>query len=134
MDIIRCLQDDARLTMTALGRLVGLSQPAVTERVKRLEEQGIIEKYAAIISNEKLGKSITAFMLVRTTNCIDFINFCETSAQIIECHRISGEYNYLIKIQVGTTSELEQVENYVLQYGNLQTLFTLSSPIPRKPL
>lgn len=134
MDIIRCLQEDARLTMAALGRLVGLSQPAVTERVKRLEEQGIIEKYAAIISSEKLGKTITAFMLVRTTNCIDFISFCKTSPQIIECHRISGEYNYLIKIQVGTTSELEQAENDVLQYGNLQTLFTLSSPIPRKPL
>ncbi len=134
MDIIRCLQEDARLTMTAIGKAVGLSQPAVAERIKRLEEQGVIEKYTAIISSEKIGKPITAFMLVRTTNCIDFINYCANFPQIVECHRISGQYNYLIKIQVESTKALEEVENSTLKYGTLQTLFTLSSPIPRKPL
>ena len=133
-DIIMHLQEDARLSMTSIGKLIGLSQPAVTERVKRLEEQGVIKGYRAVVLNEKLGKSTVAFMLFRTTLCIDFVNYCENSPQVVECYRISGEHNYLIKVVVESTKELELFENESMNYGNFTTLITLSSPIENKPL
>ena len=133
-DIIIHLQEDARLSMTSIGKLIGLSQPAVTERVKRLEEQGVIKRYRAVVSNEKVGKSTVAFILFRTTQCLNFVDYCENSPQVVECHRISGEHNYLIKVVVESTKELELFENESMMYGNFTTLITLSSPIEHKPL
>ncbi|RDW16040.1 AsnC family transcriptional regulator [Oceanobacillus arenosus] len=133
-DILMRLQSDARLSMTSLGKLVGLSQPAVTERVKRLEEQEVISSYNAIVSNEKVGKSTVAFILFRTTQCNNFVEYCKKASQVIECHRISGEYNYLIKVVVESTKELELLENEIMKYGNSTTLISLSSPIENKPL
>lgn len=133
-DILRYLQSDARLSMTALGKCIGLSQPAVTERVKRLEEQGVIKGYRAKISNEKVGKAIVAFILFRTTKCNNFVDYCKEASQVIECHRISGEYNYLIKVVVESTKELELFENDSMRYGDSTTLISLSSPIEEKAL
>lgn len=69
-DILMRLQSDARLSMTSLGKLIGLSQPAITERVKRLEEQEVIKSYRAIVSNEKVGKSTVAFVLLGLQSAI----------------------------------------------------------------
>ncbi|WP_459502942.1 Lrp/AsnC family transcriptional regulator [Bacillus sp. C1] len=128
------LQNDARLSMTSLGKLIGLSQPAVTERVKRMEEHGVIKQYRTIVSNDKIGKSTVAFMLFRTTQCNNFVGYCEDAPQVVECHRISGEYNYLIKVIVASTKELEQFENQSMKYGSSTTLISLSSPVEYKPL
>ncbi|WP_042479143.1 Lrp/AsnC family transcriptional regulator [Bacillus ndiopicus] len=133
-DILMRLQSDARLSMTSLGKLIGLSQPAITERVKRLEEQGVIKRYSAIVSNEKVGKSTVAFILFRTTKCNNFVDYCKEAPQVVECHRISGEYNYLIKVVVESTKELELFENDSMKYGDSTTLISLSSPIENKPL
>lgn len=133
-DILMHLQSDARLSMTSLGKLIGLSQPAITERVKRLEEHGVIKRYSAIVSNEKVGKSTVAFILFRTTKCNNFVDYCNEAPQVVECHRISGEYNYLIKVVVESTKELELFENESMKYGDSTTLISLSSPIENKPL
>ncbi|MBR0579579.1 MULTISPECIES: Lrp/AsnC family transcriptional regulator [Bacillus] len=133
-NILECLQSDARLSMTSLGRLIGLSQPAVTERVKRLEEQGVIKGYSAVISNEKVGKPIVAFILFRTTTCNHFVDYCKEASQVVECHRISGEFNYLIKVVAESIRDLELFENESMKYGNSTTLISLSSPIESKPL
>ncbi len=133
-DIILHLQKDARLTMTSIGKLIGLSQPAVTERVKRLEDQGVIKEYKAIVSNEKVGKSMVAFILFRTSQCTDFVDYCKKSPQVVDCYRISGEHNYLIKVIVESLKKLELFENQSSMYGNFTTLITLSSPIENKPL
>ncbi|MGP7817330.1 Lrp/AsnC family transcriptional regulator [Niallia sp. 01092] len=133
-DILIHLQEDARLSMTSIGKLIGLSQPAVTERVKRLEEQGVITNYRTIVSNEKIGKLTVAFILFRTTQCNNFVDYCEKNPQVVECHRISGEYNYLIKVVVDSTKAIELFENESMKYGNSTTLISLSSPIDYKPL
>ncbi|HBT71963.1 MAG TPA: Lrp/AsnC family transcriptional regulator [Lysinibacillus sp.] len=133
-DILMRLQSDARLSMTSLGKLIGLSQPAITERVKRLEEQEVIKSYRAIVSNEKVGKSTVAFVLFRTTKCNNFVDYCKQASQVVECHRISGEYNYLIKVVVESTKELELFENDSMKYGDSTTLISLSSPIENKSL
>ncbi|MBU5351759.1 Lrp/AsnC family transcriptional regulator [Paenibacillus silvae] len=133
-NILLHLQNQARLSMTDLGKLVGLSQPAVTERVKRMEEKGVIEEYRTVISSQKLGKQCTAYMLVRTRNCYPFLDFCRSSPEVIECSRISGEHNYLLKVLTETTQELEEFENRCDQFGTYTTLIVMSSPIAYKNL
>ncbi|WP_342562280.1 Lrp/AsnC family transcriptional regulator [Paenibacillus sp. FSL R7-0345] len=133
-NILLHLQDQARLSMTELGKLVGLSQPAVTERVKRMEEKGVIEQYRTVISSHKVGKQCTAYMLIRTRNCYPFLDFCRSSPEVTECYRISGEHNYLLKVLTETTQGLEEFENRCDQYGTYTTMIVMSSPIAYKNL
>jgi len=134
-EILMHMQENAKLSMTAIGKLIGMSQPAVTERVKRLEEQGIITTYRTVVDKEKIGKSTVAFLLYRTMQCTDFVEYCANSPQVAECHRISGDFNYLIKVIVESTKELELFENEIIKYGDYsKTLISLSSPIEYKPI
>lgn len=133
-NILFHLQNQARLSMTELGKLVGLSQPAVTERVKRLEESGVIEEYRTIISPQKIGRSSTSYLLFRTRDCHAFLDFCRSSPEVIECHRVSGEHNYLLKIMTDSIADLEAFGDRCDQYGTYTTLIAMSSPIATKNL
>lgn len=130
--ILLQLQEHGRISMTELGRAVGLSQPAVTERVRRLEEKGVIQEYRAMLSREEIGKQAAAYMLVRTKECTAFLEFCRNSPEVIECHRISGEHNYLLKVVTDSMQELERFGNSCDLYGNYTILIVLSSPIDYK--
>lgn len=130
--ILYHLQNQARISMTELGKCVGLSQPAVTERVKRMEEKGIIEQYRTIVSQDKIGKQTSAYMLFHTRDCHVFLDFCRSSPEVIECHRISGEYNYMLKIVTNSTRTLEEFGNQCDKYGTYTILIVMSSPIEHK--
>ncbi|NOU76881.1 winged helix-turn-helix transcriptional regulator [Paenibacillus sp. LMG 31458] len=127
--ILFYLQNQARISMTELGKSVGLSQPAVTERVKRMEEKGIIEEYRTVISPEKIGKHAAAYMLFRTRDCLAFLDFVHTSPHVAECHRISGEHSYLLKVVTESTRTLEEFGNQCDKYGTYTMLVVMSSPI-----
>jgi len=118
--------------MTELGKLVGLSQPAVTERVKRMEEKGIIKEYRTIISHEKMGKNVTAYFLFSTRECNTFLDFVRTSPFVVECHRISGEHNFLMKVMADSNYALEEFGDDCGKYGTYTILIVLSSPIDHK--
>lgn len=130
--ILFYLQNQARISMTELGKLVGLSQPAVTERVRRMEEKGVIEGYAAKISPEKIGKHAAAYILFRTRDCHSFLDFCRSSPDVVECYRISGEHNYLLKVMTDSTRSLEEFGNLCDKYGTYTILIVMSSPIDHK--
>ncbi|WP_338552220.1 Lrp/AsnC family transcriptional regulator [Paenibacillus sp. KS-LC4] len=132
--ILFYLQNQARISMTELGKCVGLSQPAVTERVRRMEEKGIIEEYRTVISPEKIGKPAAAYMLFRTRDCLAFLDFVRASPQVAECHRISGEHSYLIKVVTESTRALEDFGNQCDKYGTYTILIVMSSPIDHRPL
>lgn len=132
MKILSYLQKQARISMTELGKCVGLSQPAVTERVKRMEDKGIIEQYRAIISLQKMGKHAAAYMLFHTRDCYAFLDFCRTSPEVVECHRISGEHNYLLKVVVDSIPDLEKFGMKCDKYGTYTILIIMSSPIEHK--
>lgn len=132
--ILYLLQHQARISMTELGKLVNLSQPAVTERVRRLEEQGIIEGYRTIISAEKIGKLAVAYLLFHTRDCTAFLNFCRTSPEVVECHRVSGEHNYLLKIIADSTKAIETFGNQCDKYGTYTILIVMSSAFDNKGL
>ncbi|MFF2481652.1 Lrp/AsnC family transcriptional regulator [Paenibacillus sp. NPDC058071] len=130
--ILYHLQHQARISMTELGKSVGLSQPAVTERVKRMEEKGVIEQYRTIVSPEKIGKHAAAFMLLHTRECNAFLDFCHSSPEVIEVHRISGEYNYMLKVVTDSIQSLETFGNKCDKYGTYTILIVMSSPINHK--
>lgn len=129
------LQDNARISMTELGKGVGLTQPAVTERVRRMEEKGIIKNYRMVVAREKIGKRAMAVIWMRATNCESFHAFCQSAQEVIECHRISGgEYNHLLKVVTESLPDLEIFENQIVKYGKFATSIVLSSPVDQKSL
>jgi len=133
-NILFHMENQARLSMTELGKLVGLSQPAVTERVKRLEESGVIEEYRTVINPQKVGKHSTSYLLFRTRECHAFLDFCRSSPEVVECYRVSGEHNYLLKVMTDSIADLEAFGDQCDKYGTYATLIAMSSPIAHKNL
>jgi Lrp/AsnC family transcriptional regulator, leucine-responsive regulatory protein len=131
-EILIILQDQARISMTELGKEVGLSQPAVTERVRRLEEKGIIIQYRAVVSPDKANKHVSAYLLFHTKRCEKFIEFCEKYPDVLELHRISGQYNYLLKVVTDSMQSLEAFINASGEHGDSTTLIVMSSPIEQR--
>lgn len=102
--ILRALQENARLTTKELASRVNLSTTPVFERVKRLEKEGYIKGYSAVLDAEKLGRGFTVFCSVKLKQmhrdvARDFISVIKDIPQVAECYNISGEYDYMLKIQ-----------------------------------
>lgn len=133
--ILLVLQEEGRISMTDLGKTVSLSQPAVTERVRRMEESGIIDHYRAVVSPEKINKPISAFILFYTKGCDSFVNYCKEAHDVVELHRISGhQYNFLVKLVTDSLLTLECAINELGKYGDSTTMIVLSSPIKQDRL
>ncbi|KAA0545307.1 Lrp/AsnC family transcriptional regulator [Bacillus sp. BGMRC 2118] len=130
--ILQVLQMDGRISMTDLGKKVGLSVPAVKERVNKLEDKEIITGYRAIINPHKMNKQVTAFILYDTTRCREFREFCKLHPSVTECHRLAGQFSYLVKVVTESVHTLEQFIDESLAYGESSTLITLSSPVEFK--
>ena len=104
LQILRALQENARLTTKELAARVHLSTTPVFERLRRLERGGYILKYAAVLDAEKLGRGFTVFCSVKLKQMSrsvarNFISVIKDIPQVAECYNISGEYDYLLKIQ-----------------------------------
>lgn len=133
--ILLLLQEQGRISMTDLGKNISLSQPAVTERVRKLEEKGIIDQYRAVIVPEKINKPIAAFVLFYTKGCNQFVEFCGQTPDVVELHRISGhQYNFLVKLVTESLLTLEHTINELGTFGDSTTLIVLSSPLKHKPI
>ncbi|MCR8631559.1 Lrp/AsnC family transcriptional regulator [Paenibacillus radicis (ex Xue et al. 2023)] len=130
--ILALLHENARMPVAEIGRTIAMTQPAVTERMRKLEEQGIIEGYKAILSSKKLGKDVTAFVLFKTSNCLDFQGFCMQSSDVIELYRISGEYNFMMKIITASMESLATFLDSCSPHGFSSTLIVLSAAIENK--
>ncbi|SFS53373.1 Lrp/AsnC family transcriptional regulator [Paenibacillus sp. BC26] len=133
--ILLILQEQGRISMTDLGKSVSLSQPAVTERVRRMEEKGIIDHYRAVVVAEKINKPISAFVLFYTKGCDRFVEYCREMSDVVELHRISGhQYNFLVKLVTESLQSLEEALNKLGAFGDSTTLIVLSSPLLQEPL
>ncbi|MFD0048005.1 Lrp/AsnC family transcriptional regulator [Actinomycetes bacterium NPDC127524] len=131
--IIYQLQEDARISMTELGHRINLSVPAVKERVKKLEDKGVITGYRAVINPEKIQKYVTAFILFDSKRCKAFREFCSGHPEVIECHRLAGQYSYLVKVVTESVHTLEDFIDEAMEYGQPSTLINLSSSLEHKP-
>ena len=127
MMIIEIMQADGRISVSELGRKVGLSQPAASERLKRLEERGIIEGYGARINTAALGLGMMAVIRLRTTH--EHIRTClkqfADMPQIIEVLRLTGEDCFVLKVLVPSPSELEVIVDSIARYGAVTTSLVL---------
>lgn len=126
------LQEDARMTITEMTEHLHLSRPSVIERLKRLQDAGIIEKYTARISLDIIGKSIQAFLRIENLKvpCKKFEEKIYEEQRILECHRVTGESSYYLKVAVHSMKELEELIDIVIPFGTVKTSMILSSPIP----
>ncbi|RDY25361.1 Lrp/AsnC family transcriptional regulator [Romboutsia weinsteinii] len=135
--IIEILQEDGRISMKDLGKIVGLTSPAVSERVKRLEESGVIEGYKAIINPDTLGRVIKAFIHISLPSTIcyeEFISEARQDPRIVECHHITGDDCSLLKVIVKDMYELENVIDSIKKVGSTKTSVILSTPIQAKSI
>jgi Lrp/AsnC family leucine-responsive transcriptional regulator len=131
--IIEAMQQDGRIGISELGRKVGLSQPATSERVKRLEERGIISGYTAIVDPAALGLGMMAIIRVRTTheNIRPCLKQFSDMPQIIEVHRLTGEDCFHLKVIVPSPALLETIVDAVARFGAVTTSLVLRSEKPK---
>ena len=132
--ILRELQMDARLSFAELGRRVGLSLPAVAERVRRLEEADIITGYHAELNREKIGMPVMAFIRITTTgeNYASIITLARNLPQVLECHHLAGTDSFVLKVVTASISHLEQLLSHLSNYGQTATSIVLSSPVTKQ--
>jgi Lrp/AsnC family leucine-responsive transcriptional regulator len=130
------LQEDPRLTMSALARLVGMSSPAVTERVQRLERAGVIRGYRLDVDPAALGLPVTAWARVRPGpgQLTKVADLAAGLPNVSECHRITGEDCFLIKLHAATIESLTETLDKILLYGQTVTSVVHSSPVPPRAL
>jgi Lrp/AsnC family leucine-responsive transcriptional regulator len=134
--ILCALQEDARLSYSELGRRVGLSLPAVAERVRRLEDAGIITGYRAQVDTARLGYPIMAFIRMSLTSDRDpqVSAIVRDMPEILECHRITGSDCFVMRAVVSSVSHLETLIDRLSVYGELVTSIVLSSPVTTRTI
>ncbi|MFZ1731097.1 MAG: Lrp/AsnC family transcriptional regulator [Bacteroidota bacterium] len=121
--LLDALQKNGRLKRNELAELVGLSLPAASDRLRKLEERGFIMGYAAILDPAKFNKDITAFVQVSVDTSLHFHNFLkhvQESPEILECHAITGEGSHLLKIRTDNTAALEHVLSQIQSWKEVQ--------------
>ncbi|HOP12071.1 MAG TPA: Lrp/AsnC family transcriptional regulator [Oscillospiraceae bacterium] len=114
--ILRVLRKQARASLSEIGQKVNLSVSAVGERIKKLEASGVISRYVAIIDGSSFHKELTAFMFVSLENpsyIESFLKFIDGENDILECHYIAGNYDYVLKIVTNNPSTLEKLLNKI---------------------
>jgi Lrp/AsnC family leucine-responsive transcriptional regulator len=133
--ILEELRVNPRQTMAQLSRRIGMSPPAVTERVRRLEEAGIIAGYRLDIDPAALGLPIAAYIRVRpSSGQLNVIaTLAERIPEVVECHRITGEDCFIMKVHIPAMDQLDRVLDRFLQYGTTTTSIIQSSPVPLRP-
>lgn len=128
------LQQDARISFAELGRRVGLTTPAVIERVRKLEDSGIITGYRAEIDTARIGLPITAFIRMSITG-VDYshiIEVAQDSKEVLECHRGTGGDSFIMKVAVSSVEHLQELIDRLTPYGITTTTIVLSSPVKRR--
>ena len=138
--ILMALQENARITMRELGSQVGLSAPAVTERVRRLEQQGVIRGYRAEVAPERIGLPVVAFVNLamgremRPSARLD--QEVGKLDEVVECYRITGDDAYLLKVAVSDVDALRETLDRLSDFGLVKTSVVLAvakRPAPLHP-
>ena len=132
--ILRELTADARLPIAELARRIGLSPSATAERLRSLESLEIIRGYRADINLQALGLTITAFVRLTCdgTRYKPFLKFLPTLDAVQECHHLTGNDAFLLKVMLASMTDLEDLIEKLLPYGSPTTSMVLSTPLERK--
>ncbi len=135
--LVEVLQKAGRTSLAALGREVGMSAPSVTERLRRLEDDGVIESYAAIVDPARLGYGLLAFVhLASTASPIPraAMDALLQRSEILEAHHVVGNDCWIMKVVAEDTAHLEQLLEAFADVGTTSTSIVLSSPVRHRPV
>jgi Lrp/AsnC family leucine-responsive transcriptional regulator len=134
--LLRELHADPRLSMSELGRRIGLSAPAVSERVQRLRRAGVITGFHMSLDPAALGLPVSAFVRLRPApgQLGRIAELAVSLEQVSECHRITGEDCFLIKVHAASVAGLEEVLDRFLVHGQTVSSIVVTSPVPGRPL
>lgn len=129
--LLDLLQDDARTSYAELGRHVGLTPPAVAERVRRLENSGVIEGYRAQVNLKRAGYGLIAFIQLSSPPELakQLGRIAADTPEVLEFHHMTGSAGFLLKVAARSIEHLEKIINLLLPYGQTQTSVVLSSPV-----
>ena len=132
--ILKELQENARVTYAELGRKINLTTPAVIERVRKLEDAGVITGYRIEIDTAKIGLPIIAFIRMSISG-VDFsriVKIALEAKEVLECHRGTGSDSFIIKVAVASVEHLQSVIDQLTPYGITTTSIVLSSPVKNR--
>ena len=129
--ILHALQVNGRISYRELGEQIGLSTPAVSERVRKLEDSGVIEGYSAQLNLKKLGKQITAFVNVNTRpeSNEPLQKFVKKAPEVLEAHYITGQASFILKVSLSSIPALEDFIKRLSHFGPTQTSIVLSTHV-----
>ena len=132
VSLIKILQANSRCTISELSKCLNLSRPSITERMLRLHEKGVIEEFSARISLRAIDRRVLIFIEISSlkTSPEVFEKQIAGDEDILECHRVSGRADYIIKAAVSSIDDMTVLINRLIPCGNLSTSVVLSSPIP----
>lgn len=132
--ILKCLQENARQSNAEIGRQVGVSSPAVSERIKKMEDLGIIEDYKTLVSPFDLGYQFKAIITLRAFmgKLKPFLEKVKTYDEVINCYRITGDENIVMEVVLKDQKHLEKFIDQLIIYGESKTQIVLSSVVKQK--
>ena len=130
------LHREPRVSMSELARRVGMSAPAVTERVQRMERDGVITGFRMEVNPAALGMPVTAIVRVRPGpgQLPKIAKAAQETPEVVECHRITGEDCFLMKMHAPSIAEMERLLDGFLLFGQTTTSIVVSTPVPPRPL
>lgn len=134
--LLVALQENARLPFADLARRAGLTAPAVADRVRRLETAGLIRGYRAEVDRSALGQSLSAYVRIRAFPGQDgaIEAAALATAEVLECHEVTGDDSYLLKVAAGSVAHLDQVLTALAAFGTTHSLLVLSTKLAGRPV
>ena len=132
--ILQLLQQDARISHAEVGRQIHLSQPAVSERIKRLEATGVIRGYRADINPKALGYQITVMIRISTQQGRPYSEFVARCPEIIDCYTVTGEDGAVMRVLATDVEHLQRVINELNAFGSTSTAIVLTTHVVGKPI
>ncbi|PQV47902.1 Lrp/AsnC family transcriptional regulator [Jejuia pallidilutea] len=132
--ILKCLQENARQSNAEIGRKVGISSPAVSERIKKMEDLGIIEGYKALVSPFEIGYQLKAIITLRAFmgKLKPFLEKVKTFDEVVNCYRITGDENIVMEVVLKNQKHLESFIDDLIVYGESKTQIVLSRVVKQK--
>jgi Lrp/AsnC family leucine-responsive transcriptional regulator len=129
--ILKCLQENARQSNAKIGRIVGISSPAVSERIKKMEDVGIINGYKTIVSSYEVGYQLKAIITIRAFmgKLKPFLIKVKSFDEVLNCYRITGNENIVMEVMLTNQRHLEQFIDQLISYGETKTQIVLSNVI-----
>ena len=136
VELLRLLSDDPRMGVSELARRVGMSAPAVRERLARLEEAKVVTGYRLVIDPAALGYPICAFVRVRPSpgQLTKVAELAKATPQVVECHRVTGEDCFILKVYLAALDDLDEVLDRFLVFGQTTTSLVQSTPVSPRAL